>query len=635
MRVVRPLFCVCAFAVVPLVHGQLLRDTVPLRAFEVTATRLEAVPGSKVIVVDSATMARYSASDLGGLLAGESPVFVKSYGLGSLAVTSFRGGGAGHTAVLWNGFNINSPMNGQLDLSLVPIAAMQHVAVLYGGGTALWGSGAIGGTILLNDLPRFDDGIRVNACVSLGSFSDQRQQVRVQRATKKFVLGIGAYNSAADNDFPLPSADDAAMGRQTNAAFAQRGLVGDAHVRAGRRDRLGMHVWLQESDRQVPPSVESTSTAFQRDESVRLAADWQHTTSRTVTTARAGWSGEQLDWYATDASAVARSRSRTLIAEVETRVRLNARHHLHVGLNHTYASASSDGLIDDPTQVRDAIFSAHRYTSANERFTSSLSARQELLDGDLVPFTCSIGGEYAVRRWLKLKAQGSKLYRVPTLNDRYWLPGGDPDLRSEQGYSGDLGAQIDLSGNGIRLTSEVTFFDRLIDDWIQWMPGPSYWSPRNILQVWSRGVETTTTVRFNVHKVGVELGVLTNHVVSSNRIATSANDASVGKQLILVPMYSGHAKLGMAYKGLSFTGLMRYTGYRYTSTDNHHYLEPFWLANAWLSYRLPTAKRCTVNLQFQCDNLFDEVYQVMLNRPMPLRSYRLGINVAFHRPNRP
>ncbi|MEZ4808707.1 MAG: TonB-dependent receptor, partial [Flavobacteriales bacterium] len=206
---------------------------------------------------------------------------------------------------------------------------------------------------------------------------------------------------------------------------------------------------------------------------------------------------------------------------------------------------------------------------------------------------------------------------------------------SEQGYSGDLGAQIDLSGNGIRLTSEVTFFDRLIDDWIQWMPGPLYWSPRNILQVWSRGVETTTTVRFNVHKVGVELVVLTNHVVSTNRIATSANDASVGKQLILVPMYSGHAKLGLAYKGLSFTGLMRFTGYRYTSTDNHHYLEPFWLANAWLSYRLPSAKRCTVNLQLQCDNLFDEVYQVMLNRPMPLRSYRFGINVAFHRPNRP
>src|SRR4051812_12993113 len=92
-----------------------------LKEVIVTSNRLvNFSAGTKVNDIDSLALAQHNSTNLADLLADESPVFIKSYGLGSLATTSFRGGSANHTAILWNGFNINSPMNGQLDLSLVP-----------------------------------------------------------------------------------------------------------------------------------------------------------------------------------------------------------------------------------------------------------------------------------------------------------------------------------------------------------------------------------------------------------------------------------------------------------------------------------------------------------------------------------
>ena len=59
-------------------------DTLLLKEFEVSAPRLATFgAGSKVQRMDSTTMARYASADLGELLANESPVFIKSYGLGA------------------------------------------------------------------------------------------------------------------------------------------------------------------------------------------------------------------------------------------------------------------------------------------------------------------------------------------------------------------------------------------------------------------------------------------------------------------------------------------------------------------------------------------------------------------------
>ena len=362
-------------------------------------------------------------------------------------------------------------------------------------------------------------------------------------------------------------------------------------------------------------------------------ADWQRSAGRWNTTVRTAWFHEQLDWYATHDAERALSRAGKFIAEAEARYRPGGPHTIDVGANHTYAQALTDGYTNEPTQARSAFFAMYRYQHPNERLVGTISTRQEWLDGGTVPFTGAVGAECKLRSWFTLKALGARVYRVPTFNDLYWRPGGDPFLLPEDGWSADLGAALKHRKGRLEWRSEITWFNRILDNWIIWLPGPAYWSPQNIMQVWSRGVDSDSEIRWKQGNCTYRLGIITSHVVSTNQMAKSRFDESVDKQLIYVPMYSGNGRLGVEHRRASFMFGATYTGYRYTSTDNRSFLEPYWLLNASATMRLWQGARWHADVYLHLNNLLDTEYEVMLSRPMPLRNFQAGIRFHIERPN--
>ncbi len=592
--------------------------------------------GTKVQQMDSAALARYASGNLGDLLANESTVHVKSYGLGSLATTSFRGGSANHTAILWNGIPVGSPMNGQTDLALLPVGAVDAIRVQSGGGTALWGSGALGGAVLLDNVARFGHGLQVDGGASFGSFGQGYRHVRSELSMSRWSTGITLFGASARNDFPFASgsADAPVEQRQANAAFNQYGLLLEQHLRLGVADRLSLHYWHQRTDRQVPPTLaQPASTAYQLDGGDRLVAEWRHSRNRWSSSLRGAWLGEALAWHSAEGDPAALSRSETLVAEGEMRWRPGGPHTLDLGLNFTRSAARSDGYAEGASQGRQALFALYRFQPRKSRLTGTAALRQEWQAGLLVPFTASLGAEYRATPWATLKAQAARLYRLPTFNDLYWLPGGDPALRPEQGYSGDAGVAFQHRWAAVELRGEITWFNRLVDNWIIWLPGPQWWSPSNIMQVWSRGGESGARIAWKLGRTTLISGFGTSYVVSTNQQAKSLFDESVGKQLIYVPMYSGHANIGVQRTRMSFTLSCTYSGYRYTSTDNAEFLPPYWLVNAHASWKVVNGKRWQADCFARAENLLAEQYQVVLNRPMPLLSFRAGVNIHFHRPN--
>lgn len=611
-------------------HAQTVVDTLRLQEVVVVAPRLVGMNvGASSTVVDSTAFARHATTDLGTLLSNESSVFIKSYGLGSLATTAFRGGSANHTAVLWNGFNIGSPMNGQLDLSLVPVRAANDVRIEHGGATALWGSGAVGGTIHLNNLPRFGRGPYVDVGASVGSFGDLRQQVSASVGHARWSASVALFHTTARNDFRYAVAGNTAERKQANAQLEQRGTLVQVHHRLTAAQRVSIGYWYQYSDRGIPPTLTQVrSTAEQQDESHRLTAAWQLAARRSVVHVRGAWFHEELRWLPFGDTAE-ESRSRTAIAEGEWRYRPGRGHLLILGMNAAHAAARAEGYSDTPQQLRTALFGAYTYTARNERWSASASARQERMDDRLVPFTASIGAQVLVVPGVQLKTNVSKLYRVPTFNDLYWVPGGVRDLLPESGHSAEVGLALDRKIGRVSVNGELTTYTRTMDQWIIWLPGPAYWSPQNVMQVWSRGVEAGAEVVLPLGRSKLSFALNTDHVVSTNQRAKSSDDASVDKQLIYTPMYSGRARIGLQRGRFSATCIAVYTGYRYTSTDNRSFLEPFTVANAWLAYTLRTGKRGSLSVDVQCNNLFDARYQVIADRPMPLRHYRVGVRYQF------
>ncbi len=594
--------------------------------------------GTKIQKLDSTTMSRFANRNLGDLLMEESPLFIKSYGLGSLATSAFRGGSANHTAILWNGFNINSPMNGQIDLSLIPANLSNNVSIQYGGTSALWGSGALGGAIHLNNRVLFDKGYTIKAGLSAGSFNDFRQNILVEISKKRFVSTLKVFNAQAKNNFKYDVIrnNEITTRTQQNAELKQTGLISENTFRINSRQRINLNFWYQTTDRNLPPTmVQIASSANQKDQSSRITSEWKRTGNKAQISARAGYFNEYLNYLGSNINADAISRSHTLITEAEAKVYLSSQVSINVGINNNWEKATSDGYPNSPTRNRLSAFASVQHNSKKNKSFTTISARQEMVANELVPFTCSLGNSYRALPWLTTKANVSKVYRIPTFNDLYWTPGGNKDLLSESGYSAEAGlvANWKVKEDRITFTFEPTVFTRTIDNWILWLPQQNYWVPQNIMKVWSRGMETRSELAFKFNELGIKFGLMTHYVVSTNELSKTANDASIDKQLIYTPMYSGHAKAGIVYKGFSLTYIHSYTGYRYTSTDNSSYLEPFTLANIYASYSF-NFNKCTMNVFVQSNNLFNTDYEIMMSRPMPQRNYMAGLSFQFNQPNK-
>ena len=84
------------------------------------------------------------------VLQENTPIYIRNYGSGGLATASFRGSNAYHTPVIWNGINIQNPMNGQIDFSAIPVFLSDEISLQYGGNGGVWGSGAMAGLLFIN-----------------------------------------------------------------------------------------------------------------------------------------------------------------------------------------------------------------------------------------------------------------------------------------------------------------------------------------------------------------------------------------------------------------------------------------------------------------------------------------------------
>ncbi len=94
-------------------------------------------------------------------------------------------------------------------------------------------------------------------------------------------------------------------------------------------------------------------------------------------------------------------------------------------------------------------------------------------------------------------------------------------------------------------------------------------------------------------------------------------------------MYSGSGTILFTYLNFTLLYNTSYTGYRYTSSDNYEYLQPYWLTNLSFNYQTKIAKHAAIFF-VRCNNVLNENYQVVKNYPTPLRNYNFGIQLNLN-----
>lgn len=614
-------------------------DTIrQLNVVEVSTSRLILFSNAnKSETLDSALLDRYTSSNLADILLNESQIFIKSYGLGSLASSSFRGSGANHTSVLWNGFNLQSPMNGIIDLSLIPANFMNNVAIQYGGAGALWGTGAVGGSIHLSNFSENNKGLTVSTTSSFGSFSDKQQQVNAEFSKKRLISSLKVFNHDAKNDFPF--INSAQYGKpqqkQTNAELKEYGFLQENYFTINNYQKINTRLWYQSNDRNIPPSMtQNISVSNQKDEFYRATAEWQRVKEKLTLLIRAAYFDEFLSFTDSLINIENKSRTKVFISEGETRFSISKYDLLNIGVNNTYSEAITKDYVENAHQNRTAVFASYKLHSKNNDWDAVLSARQEFIENKTIPIAPSIGIKGKILRHFYIKANAAKHYRIPTFNDLYWAQGGNPNLLPENGWSEEASLEHLYNLKKVSWELSATAFNRNIDNWIIWLPNNyGIWSPENILTVWSRGLEYKAKINFRKNKFNFQLSGLYNYILSTNEKASTANDASLDKQLIYVPIQNVQGSMTVVYRGTMINYTQIYTGYRYTLSDNSKYLKPYSVANIQVSqtFLIGTSK---IKVFAQFNNLWNETYQVLAYRAMPLFNYQIGLSMLFNQPNK-
>jgi iron complex outermembrane receptor protein len=303
------------------------------------------------------------------------------------------------------------------------------------------------------------------------------------------------------------------------------------------------------------------------------------------------------------------------------------KHHaflLFAPVNLTWMNVPAQGM---KSQLKAGLSAAHAVNYFNERLQVSLQASGQFINDDLV-FLPGANASFAITDWLGVRGNVQRTYRAPTLNEWYFTPGGNPSLKPEQGWSGDMGYTVKTGmDKPLSLSHDVSVFDRSIKDWIIWFGG-AIWTPHNIARVHSRGVETENMLRWSIGTFKFHLGLNTAYVLATTVESDMLNDDSIGRQIPYSPRYNGQVNAGFTYRSLYFNYNHTYTGYRFTTTDESNWLNPYNTGNIQLAYNTTFQHDYTVDITAQCNNIWNQRYAVVAQRPMPGTNWLLGLKIS-------
>lgn len=605
----------------------LLDTTLTLPDVTVTATRTpvaSATAPARVDVLTAADVQRSGAQSVAELLGARSAGFVRFYGGGGIATLSLRGAAPEQTLVLLDGHPIADPQLGQLDLSLLPTILLQSTEVMHGAGSPLYGTGGLGGVVNLRTV-RAEEGRLLRLGGGYGAYGERTGSALVS-AARGHVSGVALVEYAAtEGDYPYRSrAFFPARDVRREGADRQRlSLYGSLGYTAG-SGHLRLSGWYNDAERGLP-TIGSVQARGERqwDESLRLWADAE--SRRSWGRLRLGGLVQQASLRYVNPQVNVDDTGRTRIASLEAEAQVHRlRHWLVVGgLTAGYAEARHAHLSDDASDVhvgafvhgtgeygRLLVYPALRTDAYLRAGTADLHAVSPRLGLSLQPF--------AQRPW-RLKASAGRAYRVPTFNQRFWQPGGKPDLRPEHGWTVDAGLLLPYRSR----RAEVSLFAAHTHDQIVWAPeSGDVWTPDNLHRTRMLGLELSYEQRWTLAGRPLDAGL--HYTYTDARDRSDPASASYDQPLRYVPREQLKLFAGTALGRLALDVSGRYAGRRYTTTDGSEYLDPYVVLDAQLrvSARLGGFD---AQLALFVENLFDARYDVVQNYPMPPRHARVRI----------
>lgn len=626
---------------------------------------------------DSTALKENISLSMADVLAYRSAVYVKNYGRATLSTVSFRGTSPSHTEVTWNGMRINSPMLGMTDFSTLPAFFIDRASLLHGSASVNETGGGLGGLVKLDNTPDRRKGWHGEYIQGVGSFRTFDEFGRISYSSNRWHISLRGALSTSANDYRFTNHDKKVniyddnhnivssyhpREKNSNGAFRDVHIMGECYYDSPAGDRFSLNAWWMGTNREIPLLTVDYGAGIdyeneQREKTIRIAGSWTRRFGKWNFNAGTGYvyTLMKYDYRRGNGEGrqtvdMTRSRSTVNTGMLRTSVDWTPSQRLKFSVTaqayeHSIESRDAGTLIYD--EGRPVV----GYRVSRPELSGSFSARweparwcgmalvvrEEARGSNVSSPIPALFGDICICEPLNLilKASVSKNYKYPSLNDLYFLPGGNPELHPERGLTYDTGLSFSVENRNLEIRGTASWFDSRIEDWIIWLPTfKGFFSPRNLSKVHAYGIESTIGAGIALAdswKITFDGSYSWTPSINRGNPITDA-DKSVGKQLPYVPRHSASAVVTIGWKNWSFTYKWNYYSQRFTMTDNQQTLSgrlpAYYMSNVSLDREI-SLRGCIFQIKLTVNNIFNEDYLSVLSRPMPGINGEIYLGIKF------
>lgn len=566
---------------------------------------------------------------------------MKDYGgPGSMNLFSIRGLGPMRNVILLDGIPLASSQTGVFDMSIIPIMPGQTIDVDMGGASSIIGSGAMAGMIEL--LP--PDNINTPFCslnAGIGSFGELSAKLQGGASFGNSSFMAMADHFQFDGDFPIrfqPSGNlpEIIVNRDNAGNSRQNVFVRASHFFEESKVNTSFWTSFVKGRRGVPGAVLTgkveAAEANLNESDFILAGSLQAKISN-VAQLRFRGSFRISESFFRDPFAFFAgpngASNEFLTHDIFTHAEYT--HLAHTGMMITSGMMFSHTLLrgdllqpyarGEPKRISGALFS--RINAEFSGYDIDAGFRTDVFSDQQGP---AVSGHMIVSKNifedLVLSTKLTRDFRVPSFNELYYLNYGTQFLLPETSTGIDVGMTYQTS----TISAQCSFYHMRVQNQILAIPiSPVQWSARNIGMVWSSGFELSFGYRNPAIYSDIQISYAYKDVMDKREESATFNTI-----LPYIPRHTISCSYVSDFTSYAFGFIISGIGERFGLSGElpDSKLKPVVLMNPFIEYRIPFFMS---NLRFRGEvrNLLDSDYQMILNFPLPGRSFVLQCGLTF------
>jgi len=177
-------------------------------------------------------------------------------GSGAIASVFLRGANSGQTLVLIDGVRSQSINSGSPSLQAIPLSIIDHIEIIFGPESSLYGSDAIGGVVQI--FTKTGDGpLQVGASTGYGTYGTSISDASIYGSTSgdqkiRYSLSATAENAGGFNTIATNNSSRSSYNTSQTMGYTRTGAVGKLSQEWSKGQELGLQVFASRNNGQYP-----------------------------------------------------------------------------------------------------------------------------------------------------------------------------------------------------------------------------------------------------------------------------------------------------------------------------------------------------------------------------------------------